>query len=506
VSAIALVTLVALNVDGKGQFLAGRLDAPLGYRNATACLFAFVFWPLIVFAAARGGARLARAAAFALATLGLGLAFLTESRGVLLGLVLGAVVLVGIGPERVRRMWLALFAAGGVALFSGVLLKPYDAFDGGRGIVTAGNVQTAAHGLTLLTAVAFVVGVLIAILDNGLRPEGMLWARRLGRTALAMATVAAVAAVLVSVGNPISYAGDKLDEFRDVNASSTGTTRLSATGGQRYDLWRVAWTGFESRPVAGVGAGGYELRYYRLRRTDRNVTDPHSLVLDVLSGTGVAGFALLAAFVAAIAATLWAGRDGPLPNRRAAAALVAAGVVVIGQAQVDFFWMIPGLAGLGLLCVVLGAALLAPAPRAPDPNGRRAPYLVAGAVLAAASLGVLSLFLSDYEVRRARTERSTGASLEAARRAERLDPWALAPRYLQASALETTGRRGAARAELQGALRAEPRNFVTIGLLGDLEVRAGNLAAARRYYARALQLNPRDVGLRKLAAIRAAGP
>jgi hypothetical protein len=41
---------------------------------------------------------------------------------------------------------------------------------------------------------------------------------------------------------------------------------------------------------------------------------------------------------------------------------------------------------------------------------------------------------------------------------------------------------------------------VTLGLLGDLETRAGRRAAARSYYRRALALNPRDAGLQQLAA------
>ena len=56
VAAIAVVTLVVLLGDGEASFLAGRLDSPLGYRNATAALFAFAAWPLIGFAARRGWA------------------------------------------------------------------------------------------------------------------------------------------------------------------------------------------------------------------------------------------------------------------------------------------------------------------------------------------------------------------------------------------------------------------------------------------------------------------
>ena len=47
VGAVAVITLIALIANGADLFLAGRLDDPLGYRNATATLFAFAFWPLI---------------------------------------------------------------------------------------------------------------------------------------------------------------------------------------------------------------------------------------------------------------------------------------------------------------------------------------------------------------------------------------------------------------------------------------------------------------------------
>src|SRR5205823_7711715 len=47
VAGISLFTLVDLHVEGKQLFLAGRLNAPEGYRNATAGLFAVCFWPLL---------------------------------------------------------------------------------------------------------------------------------------------------------------------------------------------------------------------------------------------------------------------------------------------------------------------------------------------------------------------------------------------------------------------------------------------------------------------------
>ena len=53
------------------------------------------------------------------------------------GLALGGVVAIGLGPERVRRVWVAILTLGLLAVAATTLLTPYDAFDGGKGIVTA---------------------------------------------------------------------------------------------------------------------------------------------------------------------------------------------------------------------------------------------------------------------------------------------------------------------------------------------------------------------------------
>jgi cytochrome c-type biogenesis protein CcmH/NrfG len=73
------------------------------------------------------------------------------------------------------------------------------------------------------------------------------------------------------------------------------------------------------------------------------------------------------------------------------------------------------------------------------------------------------------------------------------------PLYLQASALEAEGNREEAVAKLQDALEKEPDNFVTLTLLGDIEVRDSSFSPAADYYQRASDRNPRDVGLQLLA-------
>ena len=182
---------------------------------------------------------------------------------------------------------------------------------------------------------------------------------------------------------------------------------------------------------------------------------------------------------------------------------------MVGQSLTDWLWLIPTVTGLGLLSLALAAV---PRGRAED-----RPAAAAGAwfkrreeahralrdrgAARRAALSVIFLYLGDLYIRKARDEqgKSTTAQLSAARTAADFNPVSVIPLYLQASALEAEGNRDEARAKLQDALSKEPNNFVTLTLLGDLEVRASRFPAAADYYRRASDLNPLDVGLQQLA-------
>jgi O-Antigen ligase len=516
VGLVAVITLVALLANGPDLFVAGRLDDPLGYRNATATLFAFVFWPLIGLASERGRNTPIRAISFSVAVLSLGLAFLTQSRGVAIGLVCGAAVFLAIGPDRLRRTIFALAAAAGVAIFSGPLLDPYHAFQNGE-VLTDSVVDDASRALLFLTLGALLFGLFAALLDNGLRGSAAgNAARRVAPYGLAVLAVAGFVAALVAIGNPATYASDKWDEFTDLDTTtSASSTRLGSVGGQRYDLWRVSWKEFESAPVGGVGEGNYAFGYYEKRRTDRNLEDPHSLPFRLLAETGIVGLFLFVGVIVALGVGITrSARSSPPNDRRTIAGLAAGGAVVIGQSLTDWLWLIPTVTGLGLLALALAAV---PRGRAEDkpaplqwpgfgPRARLITRVGIAGLLGAAAVSVVLLFLSDFYIREARDEQGKSASkqLTAARTAADLDPVSVIPLYLQASALEAEGERSHARDVLQDALSKEPNNFVTLTLLGDLQVRDGEFDDAAGYYKKASDLNPRDTGLQQLAEQTAA--
>lgn len=178
-------------------------------------------------------------------------------------------------------------------------------------------------------------------------------------------------------------------------------------------------------------------------------------------------------------------------------------LVWLVHTSVDWLHLIPGVTGIALC----GAAVLvAPWVRKPTAEPRRSTLRLAiiGAsvvvVLAgAAFLGRATLadkYRSDAEDLIAR---DPGAALQKAGDSLALNDEALPAYYVQAAAHARLNDYERARAALLEATRREPHDFVTWGLLGDLAVRRGDLGQARRAYARASRLNPRDESLRDFA-------
>jgi tetratricopeptide (TPR) repeat protein len=180
--------------------------------------------------------------------------------------------------------------------------------------------------------------------------------------------------------------------------------------------------------------------------------------------------------------------------------------------------LLPGLSAIALLAAAVlcsdpaGASLRASAPAgvpAADSPGRRrsvitraVPVAAIGFVLALAGASLLRSGLAQIYLDAASRDLVShpGAAVTNANRALRLDGSNLNTYYVKAAALARFDDAAGSRAVLLQAARVQPSSFVTWTLLGDLEVRVGDLVQARRLYRRALSFDPNDSSLTALVA------
>jgi len=189
--------------------------------------------------------------------------------------------------------------------------------------------------------------------------------------------------------------------------------QLATNSGERTRpiMWRGAWGIFREHPVAGGGAGSFNVRFEQFR-PEQYQDEPlwaHNDYLNTLSDYGAAGFVL---FFGAGAMLAWRCARERNPRRRdwldepMLAGALAAGLVAFGlQLFVDFHFKIPALA----MAFALVAALLvqrawpAGAPVASVTRARRARNLGAAlVVIAAAGFCVGPFYLGESRRYRAR--------------------------------------------------------------------------------------------------------
>ena len=500
---VAVWVVVQMLSGDTSIFLEGRLNEPLGYVNGEAAFFLVAFWPLAAVAERQRSWLLAGTAAAGAAALA-ALMVLTQSRGVALGALVSAGIVFGVVPGRLQRVALFVLLAVVVVGLGGPLRAVYDSSGGGEHAVTASAAK--AGGLQVLV-VALAVGVAWGLSRWGLdayagdRADRRAGARRVAVGVVVFGVVALTLAGLTFAGRIADRVGDQWHAFTSLQGEGGGQ-RLESGGGNRYDFWRIALIEAGDHPVAGVGAGNYAPGYFRERRTDQDVRQPHSLPLQTLAELGIVGFGLLVAFVAAVAVGLW--RRSRAPAGRAIA--IAAGGAFVGwfsESCVDWLALIPGLTGFALCAA---AALVAPnnpqVGRARVPRGVSVAGFVAAVALIGFSgytIGRLTLADADQRAGAAALAGDPRAALRDANDALDLNDASLQALFTKARALAAVNDYAGARATLLSAAAREPHSFTTWSLLGDLALQHGDLRAARISYQRAFTLNPRDAQLQKLA-------
>jgi hypothetical protein len=284
---------------------------------------------------------------------------------------------------------------------------------------------------------------------------------------LAALVLGALAGAVVRSGGPADFVRDRWHEFSNPVGAQvpTGPVRLTtASSSNRWRWWQEAWNAFVDHPAQGTGAGTFGLTDRLERDTSLAVVEPHSAPLQDLSETGIVGFLLIVAALAAAAVAILR------PERTAATmALALALALCVLHSLVDIDW--DYVAVQGPLFLVVGALVARPARARPQ-----RPWLVpaaAGVFALAALYSLASPWLAERRVDAtydAFVRGDLAAARNEAKSAHALNPLAVEPLWLWALSESLVGRNGEALELYRRARDREPKNPETWYQLGVFEL------------------------------------
>jgi hypothetical protein len=457
---------------------AGRLTYPTGYWNATAAMLAAAAI-LLAYEGVQAPSRALRTAATAVIPIGALGVWLASSRGGAAAVIIGWAILVAASARRPRQ--LITIAVGAAA--TAVLIIAAKQMDGlTSGLLDSGR-RADGDRMSVLLLVVVAVTAWVAWRLDGWRPR-----LRVSRRALVAAGALAAAGLIAAViaGSP----AERFREFKKPPPASdgvpVGAAGLSSNG--RWQFWTEAVDGFESAPLGGLGAGGYEDYWARHADVPLFVRNPHSLPLQQGAELGVPGIALFLGFLAAV---------GVAARRRLATGLtgdagVLVAVLVAGAvgAAVDWTWELPAAFGPAVVC----AALLTSS--APSRRLLSDGYWLGVASVVVAWVGIIVgglVVLSHLQLDQSREAAAADRIADGIHRAEAartVQPWSAEP-YTQLALLEEQrGDVDQALADLSKAEERDSEDWRLPLIEARLQQTRGDVSAARKAMERARQLSP----------------
>ena len=511
VALLGLLTLMraGASADPETFFSQGRFSEPTGYKNADVALWSMAFLPCVLLAARREVTPLLRGAFLAGAGVLGGLALMGQSRASLLVVPVTLLVYLVLVPGRLRAFGALLAAALGVAAASGPLLDVFRAFD--RDTPLGPALDSAVVAVLLVSVALAVVGTLWGVADRRIELSVATSAklRRGGAVTAGAATLLAVVVALAVVGNPFSAAGDAWEEFKSGDrygqGDDSGSRFTGDLGSNRYDLWRVALERFSEEPVAGIGIDNFQQDYLQRAETVEKPRYPHSLILGVLSQTGIVGTLLLvgalgAALAAGVAALRRGSGLGSGLRGAAGAGAVTVFVYFVLHGSLDWLWEFPALGGMAFAMLGVATALGRRAPSSPRPStagGRAfgaASVVVPGLMVGCLAASLLAPWLAEREMKVAGESWQAGPSqaLDRLERAAALNPVASDPDLRAGLISVYVGDLRTAESRFRDALEREPRNAYAMLELGVIASERGFPQIAFEWLAKSAELTPRD--------------
>ena len=269
--------------------------------------------------------------------------YATFSRGGMLALAAGLVVLFTVGGRRLQMfvnlllvsgplLWLVWSVQGLETFFDSVSDESLAAADGFA--FQTDLVIAALAAFVLQIAYAFLVG----------RYE-------LAPTLQRVLGIAAVVAVLAGVG----YVGflvlgeqrgsdevlgaftRKVEDTEDVRGRLT-----SLSSNSRATYWQVAWDEWKERPLTGTGAGTFSYTWLENRPGFGGVKQVHNVFLEQGTETGIVAFFALTGFAVILTGcAAWAALRATGERKVLLAGLTGAVVVYLVSSALEWHWYIP---------------------------------------------------------------------------------------------------------------------------------------------------------------------
>jgi hypothetical protein len=260
--------------------------------------------------------------------------YLTFSRGGILALGTGLVVLFAVGGSRLQMLANLLLVSGPLvwlvsrAQELGSLFE-YEPSESTR--VADGT----AFGLYLAvaTVLAFLLQAIYATLIRRYQP---------GPTVGRLLGVAAIVVVLAGAG-ALGYLLLGEQQGSDVTpAAFSEDVRYqlpSVSLGSRSEYWTVAWDAWKERPLTGTGAGTFVYTWQENRSDFGGVGRVHNVYLEQGTETGVVAFLALVGFAALLAGYLAWRAVGE--RKVLLSGLTAAAIIYLFSSALEWHWYIP---------------------------------------------------------------------------------------------------------------------------------------------------------------------
>jgi hypothetical protein len=481
-----------------------ELSYPVTYSNGLGILCVLGSLLALYFASSVQASRVARAAGSAALPLLATAVYLTLSRGPVAAAAVGLAAFLVLGrPRGLLTGLIASLPLSIVAVASAYRHELLTAHEPPAAAAAAQGHRVAAV-LALCVVGAAALRLVLSPLDDRLARASL--PPRLRRPVVAGAWVCVVLVVVAVAlaANVPSRISDQYHRFVETAQAGPGqdirASIFDPSNRGLIDNWSIALRAFRDQPLHGQGAGTYEV-YWNTHRPAKqagyDVTDAHSLYIEVLGELGAVGFVLLITVLVAILVALAPFRRGQ--RRPLYAALFATALAWAVHAGVDWDWETPAVTAW--LFALGGAALAAHessvAPSAVRPGVRVTLGLLA--LLATIAPGLV--FASQRQLNDGLDALRAGNCSRAVDRATAsISTLDIRPEPYEVIALcqAKRGRTGFAIQAMEKAAKRDPDNWRYAFTLGVLQGGAG--LDPRPELLRASRLNPQQTKTKELLA------